>query len=519
MDERIEIGQHLFTGFTGLRITPEFERRMRESRIGNVILFAHNVGTAGQLRSLCADIQKLVMDATGYPAFIAIDQEGGVVSRLGEDCTIVPGAMAIAATGKPENAYTAGLITGRELRAMGVNFNLAPVVDVNSNPDNPVIGVRSYGEDPREVIRYGLQMARGLMDSGILCCAKHFPGHGDTAVDSHIGLPLVNKSLDELLACELLPFQAAVDAGIPGIMSTHILFPQLEPEKIPATMSRKIMTDLLKKRMGFKGLVLSDCMMMGAIADHYGTVNGMVAAIKAGVDLVFASHSADLAAQASQRMLEELRESRIDTGELRASTDLILKYKASLKAQETSDFDMVGSQAHRQQADTMYEQSLTAVHLPQERLPSLGDSPLFVGCLPFVPTQASSIGASRVSFADALRERFGGEAAVMSENPDMDEVARIAALAPEHSSVVIGTYNGHLRSGQLDVVRALAGSNVPVICIALRNPYDLASLPPQVSTVAAYAYNESTLRAITRLLDSEIIATGVLPVTLKGWPQ
>ncbi len=516
MDERIEIGQHLFAGFTGLRMPPEFERRMRESKIGNVILFAHNVAAPEQLKSLCAEIRALVLDTTGYPAFIAIDQEGGVVSRLGEGCTIVPGAMAIAATGKPENAYAAGLITGRELSAMGVNFNLAPVLDVNSNPDNPVIGVRSYGEDPQGVIRFGLQMARGLRDAGILCCAKHFPGHGDTAVDSHVGLPLVDKSLDELLACELLPFQAAVDADIPAVMSTHILFPQLEPEHIPATMSRRIMTGLLKQRMGFKGLVLSDCMMMGAIKDHYGTVSGMAAAIKAGVDLVFASHSVELAAQASDRMLEELRGGRMNAWELKASTDLILQYKANLKTPEASELGQVGSRAHRQQADNLYEQSLTAACLPQGKLPSLGENPLFVGCLPFVATQASSPNAAKISFAEALKERFGGEAAVMSENPDRLELDRISSLAPGHSSIVIGTYNGHLRTGQLDLVRTLAGTGKPVICVALRNPYDLAGLPASVSAVAAYAYNEPALRALMRLLGGEIAAEGILPVTLKG---
>ena len=516
MDERIAIGQHLFTGFTGLQLTPAFAQRMRESKIGNVILFAHNVGTAKQLKDLCADIQALVMETTGQPAFIAIDQEGGVVSRLGRDCTIVPGAMAVAATGKPENAYAAGLITGRELRPMGVNFNLAPVVDVNSNPENPVIGVRSYGEDPQEVIRYSLQMARGLTDAGVLCCVKHFPGHGDTAVDSHIGLPQVNKTLEELSACELLPFQAAVDAGIPAVMSTHILFPQLEPRKIPATMSRRIMTDLLKTHMGFQGLVLSDCMMMGAIADHYGTVSGMVAAVRAGVDLVFASHSVDLAAQAADKLLEALREGSLNAGELELSTDLILRHKSRLKTADRPALETVGSKEHRRQAQALYEQSLTLVRLPLGLLPPLGERPLFLSCLPFAATQASSPGEARVSFADALRERFGGAAALMSENPDREEISRIAALAPEHSSIVIGTYNGHLRTGQLNMVRALSGFDAPVVCIALRNPYDLAGLPLNVSAVAAYAYNDEVLHAIARMFNGEIGASGILPVTLKG---
>jgi len=510
------VGQHLFAGFAGLQITDEFARYMREAKIGNVILFAHNVGTASQLASLCADLQKLVMDATGYPAFIAIDQEGGVVSRLGQDCAIVPSAMGIAASGNIENAYAAGLITGRELHAMGVNFNLAPVADVNSNPQNPVIGVRSYGENTQVVARFSCAMMRGLTDGGVLSCAKHFPGHGDTAVDSHIGLPLVDKPLDVLLESDLVPFQALIHAGIPGVMSTHILFPQIEQDRIPATMSRKIMTDLLKERMGFHGLVLSDCMMMGAIADHYGTVKGMTEAIKAGVDLVFASHSAKLAAEASRSMMEELREGRINSAELLASTEKILRYKAGLTPPDPAELSCVGSAEHRRQVEAMYEQSLTSVNLPKGGLPPPGDKPLFVGCLPYLPTQASSPNAGSVSFHEAMRLRFGGDAVSMTENPDWEEIARIAALAPGHSCIVIGTYNAHLRRGQLDIVKALASSGIPVICIALRNPYDLADLPMGVSGIAAYAYNNSSLNAVARLLSGDIRAFGVLPVRLKG---
>ena len=294
MNTPFVIGQHLFAGFAGKEIPADFAALVRQYQIGNVVLFAHNVQDAPQLRRLCGELQALVLDATGVTPLIAIDQEGGIVSRLGEDAAVVPSAMAVAATGNPENAYQAGLITGTELRAMGINFDLAPVLDVNSNPLNPVIGVRSYGQTPEDVARYGIAMVRGLLDGGVLACGKHFPGHGDTAVDSHVGLPLVNKSLDKLEVCELAPFRAAIAAGLPAVMSSHILFPQLEPDKLPATMSRRIMTRLLKERLGFDGLVLSDCMMMGAIADHYGSVAGIVAALKAGVDMVFASHSAQL---------------------------------------------------------------------------------------------------------------------------------------------------------------------------------------------------------------------------------
>ena len=386
------------------------------------------------------------------------------------------------------------------------------MVDVNSNPDNPVIGVRSYGEKPQQVARFALRMARGLQDAGLLCCVKHFPGHGDTAVDSHIGLPRVDKTLDQLMDCELQPFEAAIAAGIPGVMSSHILFPQLEPVGLPATMSRRVMTGLLRDRLGFKGLVLSDCMMMGAISDHYGTLPGVLAAMQAGVDLAFVSHSSELAGEAAELLCQALADGRLDRADFEQSTQRILRYKAALS--RPTPLDDVGSPAHLATQDGLYEQSLTAVHLPTGALPPLGDNPLFIGCLPFVATQASSPMLRRVSFADALQARFGGRALLMSEDPKPEEVSGLAAING-HSCVVIGTYNGHLRRGQLAVVRAMAQQQAPVICVALRNPYDLAGLPQQVSSIAAYAYNEPVLKTLTRLLAGEIQAQGRLPVSLN----
>ena len=188
MDLREQIGQRLVTGFPGTELTEDFRRMVREYKISNVILFRENITDCAQLKQLCGEIQALVRRETGHGAFITADQEGGLVTRLPGDAVNVPGAMAIAATGDPENAYRAGLLTGRELRALGVNFDLAPSVDVNSNPENPVIGARSYGDTPQEVSRYANRMIRGLLDGGVLCSAKHFPGHGDTDTDSHLAL-------------------------------------------------------------------------------------------------------------------------------------------------------------------------------------------------------------------------------------------------------------------------------------------------------------------------------------------
>ena len=174
-----------------------------------------------------------------------------MVTRLPRDAVNVPGNMAVAATGRAQDAYDAAAVTARQLRGLGVNFNLAPVLDVNSNSKNPVIGVRSFGDSAARAAELGALAVKGCGDNGVLCCGKHFPGHGDTVVDSHLGLPCIDKSLGELRTEELVPFRAAIAAGIPAIMSSHILFPQIEPAGVPATMSRRIMHDILRGELGF----------------------------------------------------------------------------------------------------------------------------------------------------------------------------------------------------------------------------------------------------------------------------
>ncbi|HNW86789.1 MAG TPA: beta-N-acetylhexosaminidase [Candidatus Limiplasma sp.] len=511
MDMQTALGQHLVTGFQGPEMTREFIDNVRSHKIGNVILFEYNVVDKVQLKNLCEQIRALVLEATGYPPMITIDQEGGAVSRLKEDATIFPSAMAVAATGNPENARIAGRITGEELLAMGVNFNLAPVMDVNSNPNNPVIGVRSYGDTPAQVARYGVAMAQGLMESGVLCSLKHFPGHGDTAVDSHLGLPCVDKSLEELLACELLPFQAAIDAGVPAVMTTHILFPRLEPDGVPATMSRRILTDLLKTRMGFQGLVISDCMMMGAIAQYYGTVKGSVAALRAGVDLVFVSHSASLASQALEAAQKALEDGMLDAAELQASTEKILRYKAAMP-HATASLRTVGCAEHRALSAQITRDAITLVH---DAPFALGDRPLFLGCYRFRPTMASSPEDASLSFADALRQRLGGDARITPQDPTQAEIAVALAHAGDYSSLTIGTYNARLRKGQLQLVREAAKLNLPVCVVALRNPYDLAELPENVRAIAAYDYDIRTLPILAEILAGRLSATGTLPVQLR----
>ncbi len=509
-----KIGQRLVAGLPGLTIDDDFRNLIKTHKIGNVILFARNIASVGQVKTLCSDLKKLILEETGIPPFIGIDQEGGMVTRLSEDATNIPGAMAMAATGNPQFAYQGGLITAQELKALGINFDFAPVLDVNSNSENPVIGVRSYADNPEAVIQFGLPMMKGLLDGGIICAAKHFPGHGDTSLDSHLSLPSVDRSTEELQQIELAPFAAVIKAGIPAIMTTHILFPSLEPEELPATMSRAIITNLLKGSMGFKGLVVSDCMEMAAIQQYYGTVNGTVGAMQAGVDLILISHTASLAAQAAQAVQLAILNGSLDRKEMDESVDKIITQKKSMLVDSDASISIVGGNEHKQMAMTMLQASITLVHTPQEGLPPLGDNPWFLGCRAYRATNASNMVDPEFSFANHMAHLCGGTGTTTSINPLPDEIKELAANQDRHSCIVVGSYNGHLNKGQLDLVKTLAKGPVPVVAVALRNPYDLKELPDNVSSLAAYEYSADCFDAIARVLNREIQATGNLSVSL-----
>src|SRR6266849_3979956 len=233
-----QAGQVLMAGFWGSTPSQEIIDLIQHYHVGNIILFSRNVRDARQVFELTRSLQQIAREAgQRYPLFIAIDQENGIVQRLGEATTIFPGNMALGAIGTEEMAYKVASATGQELKALGINMNLAPVVDINNNPANPVIGVRSFGEDPQQVARLGAAMVKGYHAAGILSCLKHFPGHGDTAVDSHLALPMIPYTLERLAAVELLPFRSGIEAGAESVMIAHISFPALTRQAIsPATL-------------------------------------------------------------------------------------------------------------------------------------------------------------------------------------------------------------------------------------------------------------------------------------------
>lgn len=288
IDEKI--GQLIFAGITGTTMTEETKSFISKYKMGGIILFANNLEDPQQATQLLNQF-KSENEQNVLPLFLGVDQEGGRVERL-PGLLKLPTNREIGAKNKEEFSYEVGKLLGKQLNAFGFNLNFAPVLDVNSNPNNPVIGDRSFDNDPEVVSKLGIQTMQGMKSQNIIPVVKHFPGHGDTGVDSHVELPFVNKSLNEMESLELIPFREAIEVGADVIMTAHILLPQID-DIFPSSMSEKVITGILREQLDFDRIVMTDDLTMRAITDNFDIGDAAVESIKAGTDIILIAHDSD----------------------------------------------------------------------------------------------------------------------------------------------------------------------------------------------------------------------------------
>ncbi len=341
-------------GFDGTTVSPEWAELQAEYKPGGMILFARNLEQPAQIVELTNGLQAR---SPHFPLLIAIDQEGGRVSRLPTGFTIFPPCGLIGACRSEELAYAAASITAAELRAVGINMNMAPVLDVHSNPDNPIIGDRAYGTEPQLVATLGLAAIRGLQGKGVVACGKHFPGHGDTSKDSHKELPLVEASMDQLLERELPPFHFAIANGLATLMTAHVLYPALDAQR-PATLSPTILTGLLRDQWGFDGVIVTDDLEMHAISDHHGTGDAAVQAFLAGADLLLICKDRGRAITAMDAVRKAVESGIIPPDRLAASVRRVAALKQTflhshLPADPSVAQLVVGCRTHQVLLDTI----------------------------------------------------------------------------------------------------------------------------------------------------------------------
>ncbi|MEU6080711.1 glycoside hydrolase family 3 N-terminal domain-containing protein [Streptomyces sp. NPDC047108] len=494
--------------------------------VGGIIYFtwAHNTRDPHQIASLSNGIQKAgLAQRTPVPLLISTDQEHGIVARVGAPATLLPGAMALGAHASRADARNAARIAGVELAALGIKQDYAPVADVNVNPANPVIGVRSFGSDPKAVSALVAAQVQGYQSAGVAATAKHFPGHGDTATDSHYGLPLITHTAQQWEELDAPPFRAAIAAGIDSIMTAHLLFPALDPADDPATLSHPILTGILRERLGYDGVVVTDSLGMAGVRQKYGDDRVPVLAIKAGVDQLLNPPDLAVAWNAVVEAVRtgEIEEERIDVSVLRI---LELKARRGLFTEPYVSHEevdrVVGARAHLRAADGIAERTTTLL-VNEDRLLPLSRrrhrNVLVVGVDPAAPSGTG--GPPTATVAKALTE-LGFTATALptstgtQPNPTQAKIDEAVAAARGKDAVMVLTYNVGAGSSQRTLVQSLAAAGVPVVHLAIRNPYDIARLggAGAGASLAAYSWTDVELRAAVRVAAGRARPVGKLPV-------
>ncbi|MFG2647122.1 glycoside hydrolase family 3 protein [Streptomyces sp. NPDC048436] len=498
--------------------------------LGGIIYFgwAHNTRAPHQIADLSNGIQRaaLTPDApeqsptARIPLLISTDQEHGAVARVGIPATLLPGAMALGAAGSQATARKAARIAGTELRALGIRQNYAPVADVNVNPANPVIGVRSFGSDPEAVAGLVAAQVKGYQGADIASTAKHFPGHGDTKDDSHSQLPYIHHTREQWETLDAPPFRAAVAAGIDSIMTAHIVVPALDPAEDPATLSHPILTGILREELGYDGVVVTDSLGMQGVRTKYGDDRVPVLALKAGVDQLLNPPKPEIAWNA---VLQAVRDGELTEERLDASLLRILRLKAKLDlfsdpyVTSRGVDRTVGTRAHLAAADRIAEETTTLLLNKDGLLPlsrRTRRNVLVVGADPASPS--GTTGPPTTILGRELTDLgFSPTVLPTGTAPSAAKIAEAVAAAAGKDAVLVGTYNVGAGSAQVALVRALVATGVPVIALAIRNPYDVARLPAVGASLAAYCWTDVELRAAVRVIAGRAEPHGRLPVPVQ----
>ncbi len=521
----------------------ELKRQIVENKVGGIIVFVGDVYSTVHL------VNRMQAEAK-IPLLISGDFETGVAMRFTEAVNF-PWNMAIAATGNPEFARRQGAIVGRESRATGVQQVFAPVVDVNNNADNPVINVRSYGENAEDVARFGIAFTEGLQGENVLATAKHFPGHGDTAVDSHRGLPVIDFSRDRLEKTEFSPFRALINAGVGSVMISHISMPQLDNTKVeplkqsikaayaesevitegttmPATLSPNIVTNIVRKEMNFDGLIVTDAMDMSGLTLYFNQEEAAVRAVLAGNDVLLKPANADAAIRG---LREAVKTGRITEARLDESVRKILawKHKLGLSERKITSLDAIDTQvsnaATLQLSEEIAQNAITLVKKQENAVPVKNGARTVVLCI----TNGEDRNYVGNSFVARLRQNgMRVERIVIDERATDKEIADAIAKAKAAETVIAGLY-GRVRSGAKNsiglpvsgekVLRETLAANPQTVSVAFGNPYLLRGFPEIKTYVVAYGDMPSLQRASADAITGKIEFKGKLPITVGDYPR
>jgi beta-N-acetylhexosaminidase len=428
--------------------------------------------------------------------------------------------MALGAAGSDKLAYKVGRAIGKELSAVGINVDFAPVCDVNCNPLNPVIGTRSFGEDPKLVARMSAALIRGLQSAGVAATAKHFPGHGDTSSDSHRGAPIVRHNAKRIRSVELVPFRAAVKTRVRLVMTAHIVMPALNggSNELPATLSPRILRDLLRRKLRFNGVIVSDALDMHAMEQGSGYVAETMAAVAAGVDLLLFNHDLSRVEPACGNLVQAARRGLLSADEIHASARRIMALKNWTKRQPQESLAVISCDEHLHLAQEVARKSITLVRDTARQIPLRASPEEKIAVVlprPQDLTPADTSSYVKPVLADALR-RYHPQVDEFSFalNPSSPEIAALCERLAKYDVVIVGTINATADPAQAELVQKLVKQSTRLITVALRMPYDLAAYPAASTYVCTYSILPPAMEALAEALFGHVPFAGTLPVTI-----
>jgi beta-N-acetylhexosaminidase len=493
---------------------------IRDYHLGGVILFRENFTNRSQTRNMIENFQS----ESNIPLMIGVDQEGGLITRI-PFAPRMPGNMALGAAGNEELARQVGVAIGSELRSLGIQLNFGPVLDINNNADNPVIGVRSFGDNKKEVAAMGIAYMQGLNDAGVAAVGKHFPGHGDVDLDSHYVLPSSKKTLSQLHNLELYPFQSLVNEGIQGIMTAHITFSQIDSEQtlsqkdglpigIPATLSETLLTDLLREEMRFEGVLFSDAMDMKAITDHFGPVESAIRSIEAGIDVILMPVNVGLVYNG---ILEAVESGRITEERIQQSVERILRLKYSTFFEQDSNQskpESMGVVEAQEIEQKVANAAVTIVH-NDGILPLKENEAEKIALVATNKTLLKDLENAVKSYHWRIESIELGKFANWSGHLSHDQKRRLS----QASKVIIVTNSAtnedrDIEMWQMKTIQNVVNQDIPTIVIAARNPYDIAVLQGVEAFIAQYDSGIASFKATSEVIFGKHKATGTLPVKL-----
>jgi len=505
----------VLAGFDGTEVAdPAFI-----ARCAGTILFARNVVDARQTSALVRSLQAAAVQAGAPPLIVAIDEEGGTVSRIAAIGTRMPSAMALGAGHLFARTRAVYRASAEEMSELGITLDLAPVADLTGAGPDPVIGTRSFGGDPARVADHVRAAIEGLHDGGVATAAKHFPGHGDVPADSHVELPHVERDIERLRRVEFVPFRAAIEAGTDCVMSAHLALPLIDDSRAPATLSRPLLGDLLRGELGYAGVICTDCLEMKAIAANWSPGEAAVAALHAGADLLLFSSSAAAALEAIaavDRAIEDGTLSETRVRESLARIDALRRHRWSVTTE--GDFSRLGSDLHRRLAEDAVRASITVVRDPNGVLPMPADAATRTFVVQFLGADDGGH-ASSGKVSTAFGKRLAGarprvQEQIRSLDPAGQEFKQLLMASAAADTIVAVTRDATAHPLQARAVGDLSLAGKPLIVIASRSPFDAAIAPPDAAVIATYGDDDLSLAAAADVILGVSAASGVSPVTL-----